>query len=192
MFNPLERGTGLAPPEAAEQPVRDPDDLCADAALPVPAALDRLDGVAEDPALPVELEDEQAGEVPAALLLLPLAGPARLLGVAVVTAGRAARAPAHDELLGHGTGAQRRLAGDGLARDARREDRELDVADDGDAVPGDRRRPQSRGVGNATGDGREVRVRRGEEVEGDVGGEQVLLEGGLEEGRKAVLEDAEG
>lgn len=37
-----------------------------------------------------------------------------------------------------------------------------------------------------------MRVRRGEEVQGNVGGEDVLREGGLEEGREAFLEDAEG
>ena len=48
------------------------------------------------------------------------------------------------------------------------EDLEVDVADDGHAVPGYRRGPEGGGVGHAAGDRREVRVRRGEEVEGDV------------------------
>lgn len=104
----------------------------------------------------------------------------------------AARAPSNDELFGDAAGAEGGFAGDGLAGDAGGEDGELDVADDGDAVPGDGRGPEGGGVGDAAGDRGEVRVRRGEEMQRDVGGEDVLLEGGLEEGREAVFEDSQG
>ena len=47
-------------------------------------------------------------------------------------------------------------------------------------------------IGDAAGDGGEVGVRGWEEVEGDVGGEDFLREGGGEEGGEAGLEDSEG
>lgn len=47
-------------------------------------------------------------------------------------------------------------------------------------------------VGDAAGGAREVGVRRGEEVEGYVRGEDFGGEGGGEEGGEAGLEDAEG
>lgn len=47
-------------------------------------------------------------------------------------------------------------------------------------------------VGDAAGDGGEVRVGGGEEVEGYVGREDFGGEGGGEEGWEAGLEDSEG
>ena len=52
-----------------------------------------------------------------------------------------------------------------------REDFEPDVADDGDAAPGYGGGPEGGVVGDAAGDGGEVGVRGGEEVEGYLGGE---------------------
>lgn len=49
------------------------------------------------------------------------------------------------------------------------ENDELDVADDGNAAPGHRGRPEGCMVGDAAGDGGEVGVGRREEVETDVG-----------------------
>lgn len=51
--------------------------------------------------------------------------------------------------------------------------------------------PEGGAVGYAPGDGGEVGVCGGEEVQGYLGGEDFLGEGGLEEGREAGLEDSE-
>ena len=47
-------------------------------------------------------------------------------------------------------------------------------------------------VGDAAGDGREVGMRGGEKMQGDVWGQDFLGEGRGEEGGEAVLEDLEG
>ena len=72
------------------------------------------------------------------------------------------------------------------------EDVEAHVTDDGDAAPGHGEGPEGGVVGDAAGDGGEVRVRGGEEVQGYVWGEDFGGEGGSEEGGEAGLEDAEG
>lgn len=123
--------------------------------------------MAEDAALAVELEDEEAGKmfplVP--LAATPVNGIVLVVAVAVVivegarhagnravavgsVARVAAGAPADDELLGDAAVAERG-AGDGFPRHARGEDFELYVADDGDAVPGYGGGPEGGGVGYA-------------------------------------------
>lgn len=59
------------------------------------------------------------------------------------------------------------------------------------ATPGYRGRPEGGGVGDAAGDGGEMGVRGGEEVEGYLRGEDFLGEWGLEEGWEAGLEGSE-
>lgn len=70
------------------------------------------------------------------------------------------------------------------------EDAQTDVAHDGDTTPCHWRGPERSGVGDAAGDGGEVGMCRGEEVEADLGRENFLRERtGKEEG-KTVMEGA--
>lgn len=184
------------PHPAAQQPIRQAHKLGPHALLPVAALLGMLDGVRQYPPLGVKVEDEEARKglvrIDAAREPQRRQRDARSgLGLGRLVLGPALLAPAHDELLRYGARAARQK-GEGLGGDALGEDLEPDVADDGDAVPGDGRGPEGGGVGDAAGDGGEVRVRRGEEAEGDVGGENVLRERGLEERREVFLEDPEG
>lgn len=85
-----------------------------------------------------------------------------------------------------------RRCGEAVFNDSLAENYEFDVADDGDAAPGYGGGPEGGVVGDAAGDGGEVRVRGGEEVQADVGGEDFGGEGGGEEGREAGLDGTEG
>ena len=71
------------------------------------------------------------------------------------------------------------------------DDLQPDVSDERNAAPCDGRGPECSRVGDAPRNRGEVRVRGGKEVEGDLGGEDPLREGRLEECREALLEDAE-
>lgn len=136
----------------------------------------------KDPALCIEIEDEEPRK---GLLGVDPAGQAQrgqrdagALVLVVLFLDLALLAPAHDELLLDGAGAAGQ-EGQGLRGHALGEDLELDVADDGDAVPGDGGGPKGGVVGDSAGDDGEMRVRGGEELERDVGGEDVLREGRL-------------
>ena len=72
------------------------------------------------------------------------------------------------------------------------DDPQLDISDERNAAPRDRRRPESGGVGDTPGNGGEVWVGGGKEMESNLRGENLLREGRLEESWKALLEDAEG
>lgn len=211
------RGIGplSIPLEPAQQPVRQPDDLGTDPPLPLAALLNMLDRMGEYPPLPIKLKDEQARKLP------PLAGPLRTADL-LPPPGRhrpsptivlqpspltshtlpaleqqsrqtpaAAAAPygppAHDELVLHGA----RATG-GFTHHALGEDLEADVAEARQAVPGYRGGPEGGLVGDAAAHGGEVGVGRGEEVERYGGGEDLLRQGGVEEGWEAGLQDAEG
>lgn len=195
--------------EPTEQPIRQPDDLRAHSPFPLPPLLDMLNRMTQYPPLLVKLEYEQPGKLPPLPRPLPspdlLPPPARhrpvlfyhrrpvgRLPLRKQQPGQAAaaapdRPPAHDQLVLDGA----RAAGP-LAHHALREDLEAHVAETGDAVPGDGGGPEGGLVGDAAADGGEVGVRRGEEVEGYGGREDVLREGGVEEGREAGLQDSEG
>lgn len=184
-------------PHAAQQPVRQADNLGAHALFPVVTRGSLLNGVREDAALGVKVKDEESRKRLAGVRAAAAAGQSQRArnrarqraAAAAVGRGRtgrrrrrlAALAPAYDELLGDGAGAARekseRFRGHALG-----EDLELDVADDGHAVPGYGRGPERGVVGYAAGYRGQVRVRRGEELQGNVGGEEVLRERGLEEG----------
>lgn len=75
--------------------------------------------------------------------------------------------------------------------DSFREDEEVDVADEGDAAPGYGGGPEGGAVGDAAGDGGEVGVCGGEEMECYLGGEDFLGEGRLKECWETFLEDSE-
>lgn len=109
---------------------------------------------------------------------------------AVAVASFPARFPLDDEMLVAIAAAGRdRVV---VPHHALREDGELHVADEGHAAPGYGRGPQRGDVGDPSRDGREVRVRGGEEVEGDLGTEDFAGEGGLQKGGEAVVEDLHG
>lgn len=184
-------GIRLAPlPDAAEQLIREPYDARAHTFAPVPTMLGALNGVVEDATLVIELERKEAHEL--------LGSGLRAAGdasshVAQKLGGQGGRFgnPAHDQHVLERAGAERgegqgsRLQADGL-------DLEADVAYYGEAVPGERGGPQGGFVGGlAVRDG-EVGVGRGEEVEGDVVGEDFGGEGLLEYRGEALFEDSYG
>jgi len=68
----------------------------------------------------------------------------------------------------------------------------LHVADDGYAAPSYGGGPEGGMVGDAAGDGGEVWMRGGEEVEGYVGGKYFGGKGRSKEGGEAGLESLEG
>lgn len=170
---------------AAKQPVCQPHELSTHTIFPLPMALHMLNGVAQDPSLAVKLKDEQAREALLACALL--AGLKALAEWQPPSyAGAAGGLPAHSELLG-----ARPCPLAMLLDHALRQDLELHVADDGKAVPGDGRGPERGNVGDASRNGGEVRVGRGEEVQADIGSEDLLREGRLKEGGEALLEDTQ-
>lgn len=153
-----------------------------------------FDGVAEDAPLGIKVEYEQAGEGLIGVDATPDPGQGVGNGADGAAAGGEVRllalfAPADDELLGHGARAAgqecQRLRGHTLG-----EDLEADIANDGDAVPSNWRGPKGGAISDAAGDDGEMRVGGREEVEGDVGREDVVRERGLKEGRQSILEDS--
>lgn len=185
----------LPSPELAQEPVRQVDHLCADALVPLAALVDVLNGVANDLALAIKLKDEEPrklalGAAPLRSaeglveLLLPLLRQARVAATPRLLPRR--RPPLDHELLRVGPLALGRKV-QRLRRHALREDLDLEVADDGHAVPGNGRRPHGRRVGHAARDRRQVRVRRREEVEGDVGREDLLRQRRLQDRGEALL-----
>lgn len=167
----LKRGTALSSSShTTQQPIREPHELGAHAPLPLAAALDMLDCMAENPPLAVKLEDKQPGEPLLRLLVAGLEQLAERQPPAYAGA-TGSRPPPDHKLLG-----ARALALALFLEHALRQDLEPHVADDRQAVPRDRRGPQRGCVGDAPRNGREVRVGRGEEVEADVGREDLLRE----------------
>lgn len=102
--------------------------------------------------------------------------------------GLSARFPAHDEALVVDAFGR----GGAVFDHALAEYDKFDVADDGNAAPGYRCGPKRGMVGDAAGDGGEVRVGGGEEVEGYVRGEYFLRQGRGEESGEMGLECSEG
>jgi hypothetical protein len=74
---------------------------------------------------------------------------------------------------------------------ALREYLELDVAYYRVVVPGQWRCPQGGNVGDAARDGRQMGVSRWEEMQTDVGREDIVRERRLKEGWEALLEDSQ-
>ena len=160
-----------------------------------------------DPPLVIELEDKQPTELLVVVVRVP-AKPLRDL-VDLSTAARGQRTipliftaggfptrfPADEEFFGtdcgRGGGGGREGGGE-VFHDALREDRQADVADYRDAAPGYGSSPERSVVGDTAGNGGEVGVRGGKEVEGYVGRKNFLGERGGEEGWQARLEGSEG
>jgi len=135
-----------------------------------------------NPALLIELKDKQPRELLAIILALAAAQPLRdlvhvLTGAdALVEAARAFvlrlpdRPPSHDQLFRPRGGLRKRGVREPGALDhTLGEYLKLDIPDERYAAPCYRRGPEGSGVGNTSGDGGEVWVRGGEEVEGYLG-----------------------
>ena len=183
--------------DVTQEPVGQVHHFGAHARLPVTRLIHVLDCMADDAALLIELEDEEAREPPflarawgaaqgVVELVFALLRQARIgLGLMLVR-----QPPLHHQLF-----AVRALAPgrevERLRRHALRQDLQLEVPNDGDPVPSDGRCPQRRHVGDAARHGGEVWMGRGEEVEGDVGRQDFLRQRRLEERRQAFLEYAQ-
>jgi hypothetical protein len=156
----------------------------------------------DDPPLLIEFEYEQSTELLTIVLALPTTQPLCYLihvlarAYAFVKSSYAFilrlpdRLPPYDQLLRpRGEGGERVP---GVLDHALGDDPQFDVSDERNAAPRDRRGPESGGVGDAPGNGGEMRVGGGKEMESDLRGEDLLRKGRLEESWKALLEDAEG
>lgn len=127
-----------------------------------------------DPPLRIKLKDKQPRK-----FSLSLPKPFRNLIPILILARQ--RTPSHNQLL--------RTA---VLDNALREDFQPHVADEWETAPCDGGCVEGGGVGDAAGDGGEMRVGGGEEVEGYLRGEDFLGEGRLEERWELGLEDSEG
>lgn len=131
------------PLHAPKQPIRKSNKLGTDPLLPIITLLSMFNRMAEYLPLGIKLEDKQARE---------LTFPIQIQKTPLLLVRR--RPPLDDQLLPHGALAFMAE----VLRHALGKDLEFYVADYGKAVPGDRRGPDRCYVGDAAGDGGEVRV----------------------------------